>query len=325
MKNRNFNDWVVAAIVIACSAVLFGALAIALSGAMLGKPSRTLRVNFPDVTGINPGARVKYAGAVAGSVAAIRMLSAEERSASGDPRNAVEVTLGLNRGVPGLPADVTVSIAADTLLSDKFILIAGGSPQGKPLSENAVVQGIAPTSFDKLARDADEVMESLRGMLGGSQGEIDSLLGSVRTLLTELRSVVSDAKVVIAEARPVVGEAGALMTDGRRLLADNREPITRTLAKLEAAGARLEAAGAEFEELAGSAKQLVADNQKNLTATLSDFRTTSENLKVTSTYAKILIQSLSKRPSQLIWGASKPPPLPSEQEILRTTRPLPAN
>src|SRR4051812_7894487 len=53
MKNKNYSDWVVALAVVACSAVLFAALALALSGTMLTKPGSSLRVNFHDVTGIN--------------------------------------------------------------------------------------------------------------------------------------------------------------------------------------------------------------------------------------------------------------------------------
>ncbi len=75
MKNKNFNDWAVALAVIACSILLFLALAFALSGTTLGKPSQPLSVNFHDVTGISLGSQVKYAGAIAGKVSGIRMLS----------------------------------------------------------------------------------------------------------------------------------------------------------------------------------------------------------------------------------------------------------
>jgi len=103
MKNRNFGDWAIALTVVACSVVLFLALALALSGTMLGKPGRALRVNFHDVMGITPGAQVKYGGAMAGKVAGIRMLTLQERTATGDPLNNVEVTLALNDNVPPLP------------------------------------------------------------------------------------------------------------------------------------------------------------------------------------------------------------------------------
>jgi hypothetical protein len=101
------------------------------------------------------------------------------------------------------------------------------------------------------------------------------------------------------------------------LVAENRAPISRAIAQLEGA------AGA-IEKLAVSGDELVSNNERKLNSAISDLKVSSENLKITSTYAKIFIRSLSQRPSQLIWGTSKPPPLPSEQQILRSSAVLPA-
>ena len=109
MKNKTFNDWAVALAVIACSVLLFLALAFALSGTSLGKPSRLLRVNFHDVTGVSIGSQVRYAGAIAGRVSEIRMLAAQERSESGDPLNAVQVILAINSNVPPIASDAAAS------------------------------------------------------------------------------------------------------------------------------------------------------------------------------------------------------------------------
>jgi ABC-type transporter Mla subunit MlaD len=325
MRNKNFNDWAVALIVIACSIMLFLALAFALSGKVLGAPSRPLRVNFHDVTGVTLGSQVKFAGAIAGKVASIRMLTPDERTKSGDPLNAVQLLLAINAGVPPLPSDVSVSIAADTLLSDKFVLVSGGSSQATPLAADAVLQGIPPTTFDKLTREMDGAIESLRGMLSGTKGEAGDIFDQVRRLLSEAQGflaaahpVVQDAQSLLTEARPVVQDAKALTTDARQLIVDNKEPISRAIQQLDKSASAL-------GKLASDGSNLVANNEKKLNAVISDFKVTSENLKVTSTYAKILIRSLSQRPSQLIWGTSKPPPLPSEQQILRSSKPLPTN
>jgi ABC-type transporter Mla subunit MlaD len=310
MINKNFSDWVVALAVIACGILLFLALAFALSGASLGKPSRLLHVNFHDITGITLGSQVKYAGAIAGNVFSIRMLNSEERARSGDPLNAIQVTLALNAGVPPLPADITPSIAADTLLSDKFILLSGGSSNAQPLAADAVLQGISPTTYDKLARDIDAAIEGLRRMVSGTKGEAGDIFERIRLMLTETQSLLTEAK-------PVLQDAKALAVDARQLVADNRVPISRAIAQLEGA------AGA-IEKLAVSGDKLVSNNERKLNSVISDLKVSSENLKITSTYAKIFIRSLSQRPSQLIWGTSKPPPLPSEQQILRSSTVLPA-
>jgi ABC-type transporter Mla subunit MlaD len=324
MKNKNLNDWAVALAVIACSILLFLALAFALSGTSLGKPSRVLRVNFHDITGVSLGSQVRYAGAIAGRVSGIRMLTAQERNESGDPLNAVQVVLALNSNVPPIPSDAAASIAADTLLSDKFILLSGGSAEMPPLGADAVLQGISPTTFDELTRSLDTSLEALRGMIGGTKGEAGNILGQLRGLLTDTQSLVTDAKPLLqdaksllSDAKPVLEDAKVLTTDTRQLIAENRAPLTRAITQLD------KSAGA-FAEVATDAHRLILNNEKKVSSAISDFSVTSQNLKITSTYTRILIRSLTQRPSQLIWGTRKPPTLPSKEEILRSPSPLPA-
>jgi ABC-type transporter Mla subunit MlaD len=325
MKNKTFNDWAVALAVIACSILLLLALAFALSGTSLGKPTRSLRINFHDVTGVSLGSQVRYAGAIAGRVSEIRMLGIRERSESGDPLNAVQVTVALNSNVPPIPGDAAASIAADTLLSDKFILLSGGSAMAPPLEADAVLQGISPTTFDKLTRTLDTTLEALRGMVGGTKGEAGSIVDRIRSLLTETQSLIGDARPLLQDAqsllndaKPVVQDAKVLTTDARQLIAENRAPLTRAITQLE------KSAGA-FEAVATSANRLLVQNEKKLASAISDFNVTSQNLKITSTYTRILIRSLTQRPSQLIWGTRRPPVLPSKEEILRNPSPLPSN
>lgn len=311
MKTRNLSDWAVALIVIICSAILFAALAIALSGRMLGKPARSILVNFHDVSGINVSSQVKYAGAPAGTVSGIRMLTPEERAASGDPLNAVQITLALTDKVPPLPADIKVSLAASTLLSDKFILLNDGSPTAPLLVDNAVLQGITPTSFDKLARDVDSAIETLRTTLGGAEGNTDEIFARIRTM-------IADTQSLLAEAKPALQDARAVAADAKSLISENKEQIARTIARLDKASLAL-------EQLATRGNNLIQKNETNLTSSIGDLKVTAQNFKVTSTYTKFLTRSLAIRPSQLIWGSSKPPILPSELEILRSSKPIPDN
>jgi phospholipid/cholesterol/gamma-HCH transport system substrate-binding protein len=339
MKTRNLNDWAVALIVIACSIVLFLALAFALSGKMLGSPSRSLRVNFHDVTGISLGSQVRFAGANAGRVASVRMLTPEERSSSGDPLNAVQLLLALNPGVPPLPSDITVSIAADTLLSDKFVLLSGGSAKAPLLADNAILEGIPPVTFDRLTREIDSAITGLRGMLGGTTGEAGDIFESIRLLLTETRDLVAsakpilqdaqsllnnakpvlqDAQTLLTDAQPVVQDARLLATDARQLVAENRAPLTRTILQLDKSASAI-------ERLATRSNDFVASNEKKLSALISDLSITSQNLKVTTTYSKIFFWSVLQRPTKLIWGTRRPPAIPSQQEILESSKPFPVN
>src|SRR5213078_1773589 len=90
---RNLSDYFVALFVIVCSVVLLGALTFALSGRQLKKPTRTLQINYEDVTGIKVNSEVRYAGAPAGRVIAMRHLTAQEREATANKNDAVRVTV----------------------------------------------------------------------------------------------------------------------------------------------------------------------------------------------------------------------------------------
>ena len=332
MKNRNLSDWAVALSVIACSVILFVALAFALSGARLGKPARTLLVNFPDVTGINLGGQVKYGGAGAGRIAEIRILSPEERLASGDPRNTVQVTLALTKVVPPLPTDITVTVAADTLLSDKFLLLSGGTPGGAVLSDGAVVQGIPPVSIDQLSRNLDETLNGLRGLVGGSGdktgdvfkrvsglfeitesllGDTQNLIGTAKPVLADAQALVTQTKGMVAEAAELFNAADVVIADAGALISENRQPIKRTFA-------RLEVAAGTFDQLASRGNTFFASNEKKISDLLSDFRVTGQNLKVTSTYAEILTRVLAQQPSRLIWGG-RTNNVPTREQILKGT------
>ncbi|PYL13659.1 MAG: hypothetical protein DMF43_04260 [Verrucomicrobia bacterium] len=119
MTRSNLSDFLVALFVIACSVVLLAALTFALSGYHLKKPTRTLQINYEDVTGIKVNSEVRYAGAPAGRVIAMRHLTAKEREASANKKVAVLVTVSLDEGIPPLPTDVTATLSSDTLLSPK--------------------------------------------------------------------------------------------------------------------------------------------------------------------------------------------------------------
>src|SRR5205807_4250002 len=97
MKN-NLSDYCVALSVIACSIVLLAALTFAHSAFRLKRPARTLQIQYEDVTGIKVHSEVRYAGAPAGRVIAMRHLTAAERVKLNNKKDAVIVTVELNDG-----------------------------------------------------------------------------------------------------------------------------------------------------------------------------------------------------------------------------------
>jgi len=308
MSKAKTSDLLVAGSVIVCSIVLFVALAMGLAGRTLAPEGRSVRVRFADVTGIKVSSQVKYAGAPAGAVSAVRMLTLEERKM--DPANLVEVTLRLLATVPALVAGTKVSIASDTLLSDKFIALSEGPPGSAALSEQSILQGVAPTTFDTLVRNANGAIEGIQRTLGGGA------TNGAGDLIQRAESVLSDTEELLATLKPAVADIREAASTMKSLVEENREKIGETVTKFHAASA-------DFESFTDRADRLVRDNEKQLTVTLADFKVTVENLKVTATYAKFLLNDLSERPSRLIWGGGKPPDLPSERKILESRKPVP--
>jgi ABC-type transporter Mla subunit MlaD len=319
LKKSASDGWIAVSVIV-CSFVLFIALAFGLSGRVLVHDGHAVRVRFHDITGIKVSSQVKFAGAPAGSVTGARMLTAAERTA--DPDHLVEITLTLVRDVPPLTKNTRVSIAADTLLSDKFVLLQDEGTGAPPLSEGEVLNGITPTTFDKLARDVDGAIEGLRKVLGADAAnkdlfaKIDRIVEDTQSLLTALKPVVKDAGIVVADAKATMVDAKSTMADARTLIADNKTGISHAVG-------RIDSAAGSMDSLAKKGEAFIQDNTKTLSTTISGLRVTAENLKVTSTYSKFLLRDLSERPSRLIWGGGKPPVLPSQQEILQSRQPVP--
>ena len=78
---------------------------------------------------------------------------------------------------------------------------------------------------------------------------------------------------------------------------------------------------ATYGTLASFAK-LLGENEADLHNSVANLKVISENLKVVSTYAKSLTGTLAQTPWRLVWGG-KTPPLPSEEEILKSKTPVP--
>jgi hypothetical protein len=72
----------------------------------------------------------------------------------------------------------------------------------------------------------------------------------------------------------------------------------------------------------GSANQLLSRTDKNLDGRMQELSVVLQNLKVATTHAKALTQQLGERPNRLIF-TGKPQKLPTEEEIIRSSKPVP--
>src|ERR1700745_3903124 len=218
---RNFSDYFVALFVVACSVVLLTALAFALSGRQLKKSTRTLQINYEDVTGVKVNSEVRYAGAPAGRVIAMRHLTAQEREATANKKDAVRVTVSLDDGIPPLPTDITATLSSDTLLSAKFVALSAGTPGGETLANNAGIEGHPAYGIEQITaaagplfENANKLLDSLNVTVTGLKkdlGEFTPKLGpladSLKMDVDNLQNMITNLEVVAKDADKVFGSA----------------------------------------------------------------------------------------------------------------------
>jgi len=323
---KNLSDYIIALTVILCSGVLLAALSYALSGRRGGKSDRTVEIDYPDVTGIKLHSDVRYAGAAAGTVTDIRLLTFAEREAAQSveqKRNAVRVTVTLSKDVPPLPSDVRASLAAETLLSEKFVALTAGTPEAPKLANGAILQGHSGGGIDGLLDAITPLTEGLPQLLA----DVEAILKSLDPLLKNVNGAVDIVKTGVND---IVPRADQLL-DGLKTTSQSADVAIKRLDKLiENSDGPLKT---DLEELRNSlvkvqgtlttANQLLGHTDKNLDARLQELAVVFQNLKVVTTHAKALTQALGEQPSRLIFSG-KPKKLTPEAEILQSNKPLPA-
>jgi len=288
---RNLSDYVVAISVILCSLVLLGALTVALSGYRLKKPTRTLQINYEDVTGIKVNSEVRYAGAPAGRVIAMRHLTAKEREASPNKMDAVRVTVSLDEGIPPLPTDVTATLSSDTLLAPKFVALSAGTPGGTTLADNAAIEGHPAYGLEQITAAAGPLFEN------------------ANKLLDNLNATVTGLKGDLEQFTPKLGP----LADSLKIDVDNLQNVITNL----------EGVAKGADKLFGTADTFISATDKQLREQLKQLHVVLLNLKVVTTHAKALVETLAEKPNRLIFSG-KPATLTPESEILKSLKPLPA-
>jgi hypothetical protein len=77
------------------------------------------------------------------------------------------------------------------------------------------------------------------------------------------------------------------------------------------------------DKVFGTADAFISATDKQLQEQLKQLHVTLLNLKVVTTYAKALVESLAEKPNRVIFSG-KPAKLTPESEILKSNRALPA-
>jgi len=295
---RNFSDYLVALAVIVCSLVLLGALTVALSGYRLQKPSRTLQIDYEDVAGIKVHSEVRYAGAPAGRVIAMRHLSAAQRVAEPNKKDAVRVSIELIDSVPPLPSDIAASLGSDTLLSPKFVALSAGTPGKAVLPNNAIIQGTP-------AYGIEQITGAIGPVLTNANKLIDNLNGTVTNLNGTVTSVKKDLGEFLPKLSPVAETAKVGL-----------EELRKTIQGLNGVEAKASNVFTTVDTFVGSTDQQLREQMRELHVILL-------NLKVITTHAKALVDTLAEKPNRIIFSG-KANKLTPEDQIIKSRQPLPA-
>src|SRR5213594_2494966 len=288
MKRSNFADFLVALFVIVCSIVLLAALTFALSGYRLKKPARTLQINYEDVTGIKVNSEVRYAGAPAGRVIAMRHLTAQEREASGNKKDAERVTASLDEKIPPLPTDVTATLSSDTLLSPKFVALSAGTPGGDTLANNAAIEGHPAYGLEQITAAAGPLFENANKLLDNLNVTVTGLKGNLDQFMPKLGPLADSLKIDV----------------------DNLQNVVKNL----------EGMSKDADKVFGTADTFISTTDRQLQEQMKQLHVVLLNLKVVTTHAKALVEALAEKPNRIIFSG-KPATLTPESEILKSSRP----
>jgi ABC-type transporter Mla subunit MlaD len=213
MKKGNRANYIIALVVIASSVILLVALTLAMSNLTWFEKTRKVEIDFQSVVGIRPHSPVRYAGAAAGRVSLIRILSEDERRAN--PGSNVRVTLVLDEGVPPLRIDTKALIASDTVLSEKFVNLEPGSMDSPIAQEGYVFNAGRTIGLDDIMKVAYQAI-----------GRLDSFLDEFLTKHPELGKNMADA---ISNGNKLIINANTAVTSVNSLVEANKSSIQVSL------------------------------------------------------------------------------------------------
>jgi phospholipid/cholesterol/gamma-HCH transport system substrate-binding protein len=243
--------------------------------------------SFNDISGLEEGAAVRYAGMTVGKVTDIRMV--EEKA------HKIEVDLQVQADVP-LREGAVASIRATELVIGKYVDLSGGRPDAPFLPDDAEVPGSQEPTLDEVINSAGRIILNLRDIVDEvslifKEQSVESLManlnrmaelaaGEDQGILVNLRDTMqrlSEAGVVeefieitntISENKDkIVGlmeQANRLAIDTNRMLLGREQQISSLLDNLS--------------KLSGAFAEDAEPLAKNLTALAGNASTVSDDI-----------------------------------------------
>jgi len=135
------------------------------------------------------------------------------------------------------------------------------------------------------------------------------LFENANKLLDNLNVTVTGLKGNLDQFMPKLGP----LADSLKIDVDNLQNVVTNLDNLTKGA----------DAVLGTADHFITTTDKQLQEQLKQLHVTLLNLKVVTTYAKALVETLAEKPNRVIFSG-KPAKLTPESEILKSSKPVPA-
>jgi len=323
MKQKRSFDVLIALSVVLSSLVLLGALLFAVTGFPVGTGTR-LAVDMPSITGLRVHSQVRYAGNAVGRIVGIRTLDWQERT---NPEYPIRLEIILSGELPELKTDSYASIAADTILAEKFLNIAPGTPTAPPLAAGSPIPAAPGQQVGDLLASGSRLLSDLGSLVAELRSDYPQFRSSLAGVFTSADELTADAGALLEKASALFVQAGGVLESGDAAAGE----LQNLLAKADGLAGeanllvqKTDGVVGRADLLLGRLDELVAGQDGKWDQTVTDLRVTLQNLKVTSAYLKIFSDRVSREPWRLVWGTRRSFDVPTPEEILKTPkRPAP--
>jgi phospholipid/cholesterol/gamma-HCH transport system substrate-binding protein len=266
-----------------------------------GRATFTYKVHFTGaVTGLAPGAAVRYRGINKGEVRSVAILP--------DRDDVIEVTIRVDTDTP-LYTDTVASLEVQGLTGSPFVQLKRSPKpgvEGKKVNPDErakiVIQGES-SGLERIFEEFPKAIASVTTLADRASGLLDkenqenfkSALRGASEALTALRGLATEMTTLAREARAPVQELAALARRGQG-----------SLGELDKASIGVDKAAASISQFMGDARTIVRENRRPI----ADFAATglyefslflTDMRKFVRTFDRIMTR-IESDPSQFLFG-----------------------
>ena len=197
-----------------------------------------INIDFAFVGPIKPGASVRVSGVIVGAIESVDLLAGQDAAAGPDKMVRVRAKIE-QRAMPVVTDTARYRVTTLGVLGEHYLDIEP-VPGGRPLADNARVDGVTGARPDLLLARAAGLLERTDDLLASTPAAIE-LMKSTASLMKRLDELLAkdaasdDVKQLTAELRTVIHGAAVAVGDGKNIKAsvDALPKLLESTGKLE--------------------------------------------------------------------------------------------